>query len=457
MAQSPQLGGAGAAITARTPFGSLQLAADIRSDRDEIAPRVLSYLPPTANTDINLARQPLYSETQPLNTFNRIFGGALPMGSNAGVLLAQKLSVLDFMRKDLTRLQTLVPASEKPKLLTHADAIQQLENSLRAQLTPTATGGVCLKPAMPALFTQNGLGAHGNPTNEIVGGGSKLSGVDYYDPADPNNHPHITLGRLQLSLIKAAFACDLVRVATFMWSAGTNWVVFPGTINGKTNPSNSPQPHHPPSHQSDAATVGWLSQIDTMYSQQTSMALQEFVSQIDIDGNNLLDNTIVPYVSEIGRAYDHNLLNTPYLVFGGKNTGIQGGKFLKVTDGTLPARAGAATNRPTNDVWLALAPKFGVTSPRLGTGVPSTSVLCPAWSPRSIHAANVGVRCSGGAAVESIGDLAGVAPRSRRETVLPAGVCKTAFAIRCLFLPPWPLDCAARVAPTDRSSWLATH
>ena len=38
---------------ARTTFGSLQLAADVRSDRDEVAPRVLSYLDPLPNqTDI---------------------------------------------------------------------------------------------------------------------------------------------------------------------------------------------------------------------------------------------------------------------------------------------------------------------------------------------------------------------------------------------------------------------
>jgi Protein of unknown function (DUF1552) len=128
----------------RTPFGSLQLAADIRSDRDELAPRVLSYLPPTANPDINLARQPLFPETQPLATFNRIFGGALPVGSDSAALLAEKLSVLDYMRSDLTRLRTVIPASERVKLDTHADAIQELEAAIRASLHPSAASAhVC--------------------------------------------------------------------------------------------------------------------------------------------------------------------------------------------------------------------------------------------------------------------------------------------------------------------------
>ena len=118
---SPTLGGPSQPNP--TMFGSLQLAADIRSDRDEVAPRVLSYKAPLTNqSDISLARQPLYAETQPLNTFNRIFGGSLPMGTDMSKILAQKLSVLTYMRSDLARLQTLVPSSEKDRITSHTTA-----------------------------------------------------------------------------------------------------------------------------------------------------------------------------------------------------------------------------------------------------------------------------------------------------------------------------------------------
>jgi hypothetical protein len=50
----------------------------------------------------------------------------------------------------------------------------------------------------------------------------------------------------------------------------------------------------------------------------------------------------------------------PLIVFGGKNTGVQGGTFLKVTGGPLPQQTGGSGNRPFNDLWLALMPKFGV-------------------------------------------------------------------------------------------------
>ena len=66
----------------------------------------------------------------------------------------------------------------------------------------------------------------------------------------------------QLRLIKAAFTCDLARVATFMWASGTSGVVFPATFQGATLPGGvTSSPHYAPSHSNDAGTEEWLSQI----------------------------------------------------------------------------------------------------------------------------------------------------------------------------------------------------
>jgi hypothetical protein len=200
----------------------------------------------------------------------------------------------------------------------------------------------------------------------------------------PASHPHFDLGRLQLNMVKAAFACDLVRVATFMWSAGTNWVVFPGTLNGATI-LGGPQTaqHHPPSHSSpsiETQTRDWLNQVNILYSQQTAAALMEFDAVKDVDGNTLLDNMVVPYVTEVARAWDHNQMNVPFMVFGGKNSKLKGGTYLKVTNGQLPTQtsetsSGGTGNRPFNDIWLALMPTFGVTMTSLGAASQSTGPL----------------------------------------------------------------------------------
>ncbi|HMF42424.1 MAG TPA: DUF1552 domain-containing protein, partial [Polyangia bacterium] len=343
-----------------------------------------SYRPPIAGSDISLRRQPLYPETSPLNVFNRIFGGTLPTGTDPAKILAQKLSVLDYMRKDLARMQTLIPATEKDRLTNHANAIQQLEASLRQTYGMMPNTAVCTKPAMPPTYANTSTGKQMMGTSTTVF--TTYSGVDYYVTGSPNSHPHLDLGLNQLRLIKTAFACDLVRVATFMWSAGTNWVVFPGMFQGATI-KGSPQstPHHPPSHSDpsmDSMTPLWLNQINQFYSQATSTVLQEFLSAPDVDGGMLIDNTIIVYLTEVARAWDHNQQNMPLMVFGGKNTGVQGGTFLKVTGGPLPQQTGSGNaNRPFNDLWLALMPKFGVNASVLTSAIKGTYYTNPASTP----------------------------------------------------------------------------
>jgi hypothetical protein len=370
--RSPVLGGALSPSPTKTPFGSLQLAADIRSSRDEVAPRVLSYRPPTASPDISQARQPMYPETQPLDAFNRLFGGALPPGTGTAPTLARELSVLDFMRSDLARLRTLAPSSEKFRIDAHAAAIQELEAAIRQSLSGSSSG-VCATPAAPPAF----------PTTTSPGGTAteytRLSGVDYYDPADPNNHPHQVLGQTHLALIKAALLCDLTRVATFSWASATSWVAFPTTFDGATLAiSGASAPHYPPLSQEPSAhpdAAAWWTAIDHFYSQQSSLAIQSLAAAADLDGNSLLDNTIVVYLTELSRRWDHNQQNMPLLVFGGKNTRIKGGTFLKITDGPLPSQGGVTGNRPFNDFWLALAPAFGVDLGTLGARAQYTGAL----------------------------------------------------------------------------------
>lgn len=365
--RSPTLGGP--SFKNPTPFGSLQLAADIRSDRDEVAPRVLSYLAPKAGvTDPAAARQPLYPEASPLDAYKRLFGAAVPGSSGPG--LAHDLSALNYMRRDLARLRAIAPASQKDKLDAYASAIAQLEASLRAKYGNAS--GACVTPAAPASFPYTATG------KEIISGTSTtLPGVDYYVPGQPTSHPHADLGQAQLRLIKAAFACDLARVATFMWAPGTSWVRFPGTFQGATvYGSLTSAPHHAVAQSGDAQTNAWLSQIDQFYSSATSTVLQEFATTPDVDGNMLIDNTIIVYVTEVARAFDSHQENMPVILFGGKNTKLNGGTFLKVQGGPLLAQDGITTgNRPFNDLWLALAPVFGVSLTSLGDKTQYTGPL----------------------------------------------------------------------------------
>jgi hypothetical protein len=312
--------------TLKTPLGSLQLAAATKSDFDAVSPRVMSYRPPLPNEpDIAKANQPLHPEKQPQVAYTRMFSNMMPGGDTPQNQLslerarARKRSVLDFAKADLTRLGTLAPASERWKLDAHAEAIRKLEVSFDS--SPVG----CDVIEQPRLFPEF--------THQ------------YGD--DPF---HAEVGQLHLAVIRTAFACDLLRVATFMWSPGTNHVVF-----GDLYPGMQPREHHPPSHTTDEAELMTLAHIDAWYSARTSEALQAFDEIVDLDGNSLLDSTIVPYVTEIGRAYDHDFTNSPVCIFGGGER-IPGGRFLDFS----------TAHRPINDVWLSLAPIFGVNLSSLG-------------------------------------------------------------------------------------------
>lgn len=152
---------------------------------------------------------------------------------------------------------------------------------------------------------------------------------------------------------------DLLRVASFMWSPGTNHVVFGELFDGMKTGE-----HHPPSHSTDPEVLRTLAAIDAWYSARTCEALQAFDQLLDVDGASLLSNTVVPYVTEIGRAYDHDFQNSPVAIFGG-GARIPGGRFLDFS----------AQHHPTNDVWLALAPLFGVSLSSLGAAEQSTGPL----------------------------------------------------------------------------------
>jgi hypothetical protein len=65
-------------------------------------------------------------------------------------------------------------------------------------------------------------------------------------------------------------------------------------------------------------------------------------------GGSLLDNTLVPYVTEVARA-DHTFDDAPFVVFGGPGVRLQGGRLKRYSP-----------RRPVNDLWLACAQALDV-------------------------------------------------------------------------------------------------
>lgn len=338
--QSPLLQG--------TRIPSLSLGTDARSDRGEVSPRVLSYRPaPAGALPAEVGARgpdsiPIFPTIEPLVAYSQLFGNILandPNQSAAQVvrLRAERKSIADFLRNDLRRLETLVPTSERPLIDAHVAAVQSLESSFNSALDLVTSG--CLPPgAEPRSY-----GLAQTPANQAG-----------------QNAFHGEIGLLQLAIIRAAFACDLTRTATFMWSPGTNLVVFGGLYTGMRQ-----EEHHLTSHDQSESKEHDLVAIERWYADRTVEALQEFDRITVPDGSTLLDNTVVPYVTEVCRGYDHDQSNAPFAVIGGSKLGIPGNRFYRA-DGP---------NRPTNDLWLALAPAFNVDLPTLGAQEQHTTAL----------------------------------------------------------------------------------
>jgi hypothetical protein len=73
---------------------------------------------------------------------------------------------------------------------------------------------------------------------------------------------------------------------------------------------------------------------------------------------------VVVYLSEIARGYDHDFQNTPMVLFGGPPVRLAGDRFLRLS-----------SNRPTNDMWLALSQVFDVNLTRLGASAQYSGAL----------------------------------------------------------------------------------
>ena len=162
------------------------------------------------------------------------------------------------------------------------------------------------------------------------------------------------IGKLHFDVIRASFQCDMTRVVTFQWSPGTNHVSFQGFYPPDLN---AVKMHHPLSHESNNPDVPeFLTRIDTWYSERTCALLMALESTPEVGGSGtLLDNTLVPYVTEVARA-DHSFNNAPFVVFGGKGVKLNGGRLKKFNP-----------KRTVNDMWLACAKAFDVPLTTLGS------------------------------------------------------------------------------------------
>jgi hypothetical protein len=349
----------GAVSLLRPGIGYANAICDARIDAQETSCRCLSYghqtaSIPAANTAGNVTEHvPLLPELAPAQLYMKLFTGFMPGGSTpenmaaAKLALIQRKSVLDFCLRELDQLKTLAPAAEAQKIDVHAEVCRKIE----MQVSDLLNGNV---------VTPSGCVVPPAPDPNIMGqvGSSNPYGID--DVLSADDEIHETIGKLHAQVLLAAFQCDIIRVGTFQWSPGTNHVSFKGL---RPDEPNKIFMHHPQSHRigggrenyfdaapADAtmqAIVQMMANVHAWYNQKTADIVNMFKASTDVFGANMLDYTVMPFVTEVAMA-THERAPKAALFFGGKALGMQHGKYVNFEDNI----------RPHVDFWATVAQAY---------------------------------------------------------------------------------------------------
>jgi hypothetical protein len=329
--------------------GFANAIADARVESNEISTQCLSYSHTKQSVDIanpsgvGEENIPLMPALHPIDLYTEVFGSFVPGGGEPQEMVKQlrlQKSVLDGTVGQLARLHDLAPASEREKIEIHTEAVRKLERELSDSLAKSG----CIPPSSPDPAIQGSFGSYpGLYANPI---------------ADFPDAPLVAeIGKLHLSVLRAAFQCDLLRVATFQWCPGQALLSFENL--DPTDPETF-YIHHGVSHReaSSAYYTGppptngsiyyeMMVRANTWYFERYAEVFAEWKTATDGRGRPLLDNTVIPLMTEVDNpAHSRNCL--PALILGGRALGIQGGQF----------RDFQTAARSHNDLWMTVAQAF---------------------------------------------------------------------------------------------------
>jgi Protein of unknown function (DUF1552) len=267
-------------------------------------------------------------EYDPIKVFDRLFGsGVTPPPGTADITLALRKSVLDGVLADIARLKLRASAADKARLDQHLENVRSIENRLVG--TGGTTPAACKVPVKP--------GAVGGTNNK-------------------ENLQEAT--KLMSDLIAMAFACDLTRVFSMMYSGPTN-----GTLFWQVNATSG---HHALTH--DEPGDQPLVHACTIFTMQCFADLLVALKNIPEGAGNVLDNTAILGSSDVSDGKAHSLTDYPLVVAG------KGGGFLKYPG----VHYRSANKENTSTVLFSVLRAAGLTMTQFGAGGGLVTTSCSA-------------------------------------------------------------------------------
>jgi hypothetical protein len=339
----------------RMGTGYANAICDARVDSNETSTQCLSYSYTarsiaSANGGNIEEYTPLLPQLSPAQLYASLFSSFMPGGATPGnqeaALKAVRMrkSVLDFALTELAEIKRLAPGGEAPKIDLHAEAIRKVERQLAAQIESGNVG-----PGNGAEFVPM------KPADDLAG---KKGNAAYQDNVNSDDSPtHKAVAEAHAAVLMGAFQCDIIRVATLQFSPGTNHVSFKGMWPSDPNRIAM---HHPVSHRpaflgnaangdpsglsgDDKNAYEFLASVQAWYNARLADMLVKFKSAMDIYGGTLLENTVIPYVTEVAQS-NHSRGPKPAFLFGGSKLGLKHGTFQNFSQ-----------QRPQVDLFLTCA------------------------------------------------------------------------------------------------------
>ena len=248
---------------------------------------------------------PLPAEAHPRIVFERLFGEG---GSAAErrAALQRRASLLDWVRDDVTRLQTKLGPEDRTRVDQYLETVREVERRVQRAEAGTADEG------LPDLDRPAGV------------------------PAAYADH-----ARLMFDLQVLALQGDVTRVITFQLARETSNRTYPEI--------GVPDPHHPLTHHgNNPDKVARMAKINAFHVSLFAYFLEKLKATPEGNGS-LLDNVLYLYGSGMGDPNVHDHVNLPTLVAGGGAGRLKGGRHINYAEPT-----------PLANLHLTLLDKMGV-------------------------------------------------------------------------------------------------
>jgi hypothetical protein len=221
--------------------------------------------------------------------------------------LARDRSILDWVQSSLVRLQARLGPGDRARLGDYLDNVREVERRIRAVEVYSASGETREQPEAPA----------GVPDSFSA---------------------HV---RLMFDLQVLAFASDLTRVFAFKLGRDNSNRAYPESgFDGAF--------HLTSHHSGKEAKILDFATLNAYHVGMIPYVLQRLKETPDGDGN-LLDRTLLLYGSAMGDSNLHNHKRVPFVLAGGADGALAGGRHLKAPAGT-----------PLANVMLSVLHKLGV-------------------------------------------------------------------------------------------------